>query len=197
MNYPKNIIFLIFSFVIIPSLGYSQNYPQIKTFGFDYTSTTDPTILTWLATHHDAIVGVTDYKLGKINETQYDILKSKNSNVKILSYIVNSAYTTAGFETMLYNWAKSNSHDPETIYVHYYYDTPVKIRQNVVKTSGTGTPSDRICDSTGKLLADGASGGYFLALGYGGGSAATLKDARSYQYWNAGWEPGSSAEFVG
>lgn len=183
-------IMLILILCLIPSIVLAGALPHIKTFGFDYAGQTTTTAeLQWLANHHDAIIGITDYSLGRMNETQYDIMKAANPNVLIMSYSYHTAFTSTAMQNFVVNWATDNSLTVEDLYIHYAYDQPVKIRVNVVKTSGAGLPSDRICDSSGNLLSDGASGNYYLSLGYPNGTAATLADARVYQYWNSGWEP--------
>lgn len=183
---------LIVLLLLIASAGvsYAQALPHIKTFGFDYAGqTTSTSELQWLANHHDAIIGITDYSIGKMNETQYDVMKTANPNVLLMSYSYHTAFTSTEMQSFVENWATANSLDAEDLYIHYAYDQPVKIRVSVAKTTGTGTPSDRICDSYGTLLGEGASGVYYLSLGYPNGTARSITDARVYQKWNSGWEP--------
>lgn len=182
-----SVIAIIFA---IPISASAQIWPHIKTFGFDYGGGTTPTAeLQWLAQNHDAVIGMQDYSLQKINETQYDVMKAANANVKLFAYMYHTAFTTTAMQEFCEDWATDNSLNVEDLYIHYYYDTPVKLRTSVTRTTGTGTPSDRICTSDGTLVSVGASSNYYLSLGYGGGTAATLADARVYQKWNSGWEP--------
>lgn len=190
MRYWQLLIIVTFS-LMVPSAALSgRALPHIKTFGFDYAGqTTSTSELQWLATHHDAVVGITDYSLGRMNVTQFDTMKAANSDVLLMSYSYHTALTTAAMRTFFADWVTANGLTQEDVYIHYAYDQPVKIRVAVVKTTGTGTPSDRICDAAGNLLSNGASGTYYLSLGYPNGTASTLADARVYQYWNSGWEP--------
>lgn len=189
LSIPKKII-LISLITLLAISAQAQNYSHIKTFGFDYAGqTTSTSELQWLANHHDAIIGITDYSLGRMNETQYNIMKTANPSVLLMSYSYHTAFTSDAMRTFVTNWATTNSLNGEDMYLHYAYDQPVKIRVTTPKTTGTGTPSDRICDSAGKLLSTGTSGNYYLSLGHPNGSASTLADARIYQFWNSGWEP--------
>ncbi|MGV1098225.1 hypothetical protein ACUUL3_02315 [Thiovibrio sp. JS02] len=181
------IIFTLLFF--LPSLCFAQLWPHFKTFGFDYGYPRDTEQLQWLATHHDVLVGIGEWQTKKISEAQYDTLKAANPNVILIPYVVFQAFTFLPMQDFMVSWAKQNSYNPEDLYLHYYYDTVVKTRVKVVKTSGTGTPSDRVCDVNGVLLADGLSSNYYIALGYGGGKAKTIEEARIFQYWNAGFEP--------
>lgn len=165
----------------------AQLWPHIRTFGFDYGYPRQASNLQYLATHHDAVIGIGEWSTKEVLETQYDTLKAANPNVLIIPYVVIQAFTFPEMETFMTTWATDNLYDPEDLYLHYYYDNVVLMRNFAPATSGTGTPSDRICDSNGNLLADGVWGNYYVSLGYGGGTAASLAEARIYQYWNAGF----------
>jgi len=181
------IIFALLFF--LPTLCAAQILPHIKTFGFDYGFPRTTEQLQWLATHHDVIVGAGDWQTQKFTEEQFDTLKAANPNVILIPYVVIQAFTFQPMRDFMLNWAAKNGFKTEDLYLHYYYDTVVKTRVKVTKTSGTGTPSDRVCDINGTLLLDGQSSNYYIALGFGGGKAKTIEEARIFQYWNAGFEP--------
>lgn len=181
--------FIFIFLVFLPSLCSAQLWPHIKTFGFDYGYPRDSKELQWLATHHDVVVGIGEWQTKKISEAQYDTLKAANPNVILIPYVVIQAFTFEPMEDFMVNWVIKNGYNKEDLYLHYYYDTVVQTRVKVTKTSLTGTPSDWVCDSEGTLLADGQTSNYYLSLGFGGGKAKNIEEARIYQYWNAGFEP--------
>lgn len=180
---------IVAAIFILPSLAHAQLWPHIKTFGFDYGYPREISELQWLATHHDVVIGAGDWQTKKISEEQYDTMKAANPNVIIIPYVVIQAFTFPPMKDFMTSWAAANGYNEEDLYLHYYFDTIVKTRTKVTKTTGTGTPSDRVCDAAGTLLADGATSNYYISLGYGGGTANTIEEARIYQYWNAGFEP--------
>ena len=178
---------LLFALIIIgkPSLSTAQLWPHIKTFGYDYGYPRDASELKWLATHHDAVVGAGDYQEKKLSEFQYDTMKAENPEVLLFPYVVINAYTFQDMEDFMRQWAINNGYDPEDLYIHYYYDEVARTHSACTQTDYSG----RCCDENGRLLSIGQSSHYYKIKGYGGGSAASLKEARSYQYWNSGFRP--------
>ncbi len=164
----------------------AQNFPHIKTFGFDYGYPQNKEDLNWLATHHDAIIGAGDWQTKKMTEFQYDTLHAANPDILLLPYVVSTAYTFKPMENFMRKWAEDHNYDPEELYIHYYSD-------NVVKTHSTcvakGEGLSKCCDKKGMLLGKNQTSHYFLSKGYGGGTAASLKEARTFQFWNSGFRP--------
>ncbi|MCF6296100.1 MAG: hypothetical protein L3J25_10490, partial [Flavobacteriaceae bacterium] len=122
----KNLIYrttiLFFSLFMI-TINAQQNFPHIKTFGFDYVplnSRLDEAV--WLAQHHDWIIGGG----GDWDATLYNTVKDANSNTKVMSYL---AYHSISPDDMTWmeNWCSNNGFNPENIYYHYHTDTQVRI----------------------------------------------------------------------
>ncbi len=123
----KNIIYrttIIFSILFAVTINaQNQNFPHIKTFGFDYVplnNRLDEAI--WLAQHHDWIVGGG----GDWDASLYNTVKGANSNTKVMSYL---AYHSISPDHMTWmeNWCSNNGFNPEDIYYHYHTDTQVKL----------------------------------------------------------------------
>ncbi len=168
-NQLKKAIILLITFLIssISVTNAQQNFPHIKTFGFDYIRFTDSNNafldnLRWLANHHDWIVGpVSNWPSQGVNyldAVTYNTIKNENPNAKIMKYL---AYHSLAPTTMnwLENWATNNEYDPEDLYYHYYYDTTINL----------------------------ANGNTLTIPGFGGGSAQSLEEARLRVRWNGGW----------
>ncbi|MDA8088454.1 MAG: hypothetical protein M0Z75_17365, partial [Nitrospiraceae bacterium] len=86
----------------------------------------------------------------------YTTLKQSNPNVLLISY---QPYTiTASAASWMANWCIANGKNPEDLFYHYYYDTTVKMK------NGTS----------------------YTFPGYGGGTAASLAQARVPSPWDAG-----------
>jgi hypothetical protein len=139
------------------------NFSHINTGGFDYDIAcveASQNERTWLATHHDMIVGLGDYTTWILPETDYNALKNINPDLIFVQYIPYNTMLPA-MVTWMENWCTSNSRDPELLYYHYYYDTTVRLRNGATKT----------------------------VLGYGGGTAETLSESRAVSSWWAGIYP--------
>lgn len=145
---------------------HAQNYPHIKTFGYDYIRFSDKTAspgdLEWLAKKHDWIVGPksqwplqgVDY-LGKLT---YDTVKSANPNTNIMKYLPYHSVAPT-YQEWMEKWCLDNGYNPEDIYYHYYRDTNIRL-------------------TNGKTI---------LVRGYRGGGAHKLKESRLRVKWNGGW----------
>ncbi len=126
----KPIIVCLFLFTVTVN-AQNQNFPHIKTFGFDYVplnNRLDEAI--WLAQHHDWIIGG-----GNWDAALYNAVKGTNPNTKGMRYL---AYHSVGYNqgSWMENWAINNGFSPEDIYYHYTVDTPVRI-MNSEATSGS------------------------------------------------------------
>ncbi|MCF6296101.1 MAG: T9SS type A sorting domain-containing protein [Flavobacteriaceae bacterium] len=166
----KNLIYrtiLVFFSLFMITINAQQNFPHIKTFGFDYIRFQDSNgafldNLRWLANHHDWIVGPkgnwsaqgVDY----LDTLTYNTIKDENPNVKIMMYLPHHSMAPTT-QTWLENWATDNGYDPENLYYHYYYDTTINL----------------------------ANGSTLTIPGYGGGTATSLEEARLRVRWNGGW----------
>ncbi|MCF6351826.1 MAG: T9SS type A sorting domain-containing protein [Cyclobacteriaceae bacterium] len=118
----KTIIVCLFLFTVTVN-AQNQNFPHIKTFGYDYVPLNNRLDLAqWLAQHHDWIIGGG----GDWDATLYNTVKEANSNTKIMSYL---AYHSISPDDMAWmeNWCSNNGFNPEDIYYHYHTDTQVKI----------------------------------------------------------------------
>ncbi len=141
----KPIIVCLFLFTVTVN-AQNQNFPHIKTYGFDYIRFSDNNgefidNLKWLANRHDWIVGTkalwpsqgVDY----LDALTYNTIKEANPDVKIMKYLPyhSIAPTT---QVWLENWAVNNGYNPEDLYYHYDVDTPVRIVASEY-TSASGT----------------------------------------------------------
>jgi hypothetical protein len=105
-------------------LAHAQNFPQIKTFGFDYA---DLNSLVdqgkWLAARHDWIVGSGP---NQITPTLLNAMRSVNPDVKVMKYL---AYHSVASDDAAWmeNWCQQNGYNPEDLYYHYYVDTDVRL----------------------------------------------------------------------
>lgn len=99
----------------------SSLFPHMRTAGYDYFYGLSDEDLSWLANHHDMIVGGET-----IRENNYDVYKATNSNVKLIGYI--SMYTTV--EDYIEEWAVEHGYDPEDAFYHYEVDTTEKLFGN-------------------------------------------------------------------
>ncbi|MCF6307734.1 MAG: T9SS type A sorting domain-containing protein [Flavobacteriaceae bacterium] len=123
------IMILSTSFVIA-----QQNFPHIKTFGYDYAVLSDRLDqAVWLAQRHDWIVGG-----GQWDAAVYNAVKGANPNTKGMFYL---AYHSISYSqgNWMENWATNNGLNPEDIYYHYTVDTPVRILDTEY-TPWPGTP---------------------------------------------------------
>ncbi len=113
----------------------SQNFPHIKTYGFDYIRFSDNNgefvdNLKWLANRHDWIVGTKALWPGQgvdyLDALTYNTIKEENPDVKIMKYL---PYHSVAPTTQLWleDWAITNGYNPEDLYYHYDTDTPVRI----------------------------------------------------------------------
>jgi len=144
----------------------SQNFPQIKTYGFDYVRFADKNVgygeLNWLARHHDWIVGPKavwpNQGVDYVDSETYQIIKSSNPETKIMKYIAYHSIAPTSQEWME-SWCKKNGYNPEDLYYHYYRDTSVRL--------------------TNKK--------YLVVPGFGAGNARSLKESRLRVRWNGGW----------
>lgn len=124
-----------------------QNFPHIKTFGFNYVRFQDNNAnldsLIWAATHHDWIVGTkgrwpaagVDY----LDALTYNTIKDTNPDAKIMSYLPYHSISPTTM-TWLENWATNNAYNPEDIYYHYDIDTQIRILNSELRSIG-GNPS--------------------------------------------------------
>ncbi len=163
----KTILLITFLILSVNITNAQQNFPHIKTFGFDYIRFTDSNNafldnLRWLANHHDWIVGpVSNWPSQGVNyldTVTYNTIKNENPNAKIMKYL---AYHSITPTTMnwLEDWATNNGYNPEDLYYHYYYDTTINL----------------------------ANSNTLTIPGFGGGSAQSLEEARLRVRWNGGW----------
>ncbi len=142
--YKAILFFLIL--LTIKANAQSQNFPHIKTYGFDYIRFSDNNgefidNLKWLANRHDWIVGPkalwpsqgVDY----LDALTYNTIKEENPDVKIMKYLPyhSIAPTT---QIWLEDWATNNGYNPEDLYYHYDINTPVRI-VNSEYASASGT----------------------------------------------------------
>jgi len=144
----------------------AQNFPHIKTFGFDYIRFADNEAflenLKWLANRHDWIVGpkakwpaqAVDY----MDATTYYTIKDENPNALIMKYLPFHSIAPTTME-WLEEWCRENNKNPEDLYYHYYYNTTIRL----------------------------SNGSTLEVPGFGGGSANTLEEARLRVRWNGGW----------
>jgi len=161
---------LILTCTVLTPSAFAQNFPHIKTFGYDYIDFNDNATvlanLSWIAKRHDWIVGPKAVWPGQgvdyMDNVTYTTAKSANPDVKIMKYIAYHSVAPT-YQTWMENWCTQNGYNPEDLYYHYFYDT-------FVRTGGTST------NPTGVNVP-----------GYGGGSASTLADARLRVRWNGGW----------
>lgn len=177
---------IIIIFAITIDQTFAGNFEHIKTFGFDYGYPQEVDDLNWLATHHDALIGIGHWQTKKVDEFQYNTLKAANPDVLIIPYVVTTAFTFDEMEALMREHAINNGQDPEELYLHFYYDNVVKTQSPCV---ATGEGLGKCCQEDGTLLKEGESSRYYLSKGFGGGTAKSLKEARTYQYWNAGFKP--------
>ncbi len=203
MKYPTYSLgkFIFIFLVFLPSLCSAQLWPHIKTFGFDYGFPRTIENLQFIASHHDVVIGSGDWQSKKLTEEQYDILKKTNPNIIIIPYASIHVFTFQIAEDFILSKTLESGYKEEDLYLHYYCDNVVKTRVPVIKTSETGTPTDRVCDSEGNLIKDGEKSYYFIAWGFVDeeagevieegkkASAKSLTEARVFQYWNADFEP--------
>ncbi len=120
--YIKTIIVCMVLFTVTVN-AQNQNFPHIKTFGYDYVPLNNRLDeATWLAQHHDWIIGGG----GDWDASLYNTVKSANPHTKIMPYL---AYHSISPDQMtwLENWCSNNGFDPESIYYHYHTDTEVRI----------------------------------------------------------------------
>ncbi|VAW34200.1 hypothetical protein MNBD_GAMMA01-284, partial [hydrothermal vent metagenome] len=131
------------------TLPAGQNFPHIKTFGFDYIRFQDNNgafldNLRWLANRHDWIVGAkgnwpaqgVDY----LDTLTYNTIKTENPNTKIMSYL---PYHSIAPNTMVWleDWAGNNGYNPEDLYYHYGIDTTIRITGSERESTTGGSPS--------------------------------------------------------
>ena len=158
---------VMISLALLGGSATAQNFPHIKTFGFDYVRFADNNgafldSLRWAANHHDWVVGTkgrwsaagVDY----LDALTYNTIKEANPSAKIMKYL---PYHSIAPTTMawLENWCAENEKNPEDLYYHYYYDTTIRL----------------------------ANGNTLDIPGFGGGSAQNLEEARVRVRWNGGW----------
>ncbi len=158
---------VVVSLVLLAGSATAQNFPHIKTFGFDYIRFADNNgefldNLRWAANHHDWVVGTKgawpaagiDY----LDALTYNTIKETNSSTKIMKYL---PYHSVAPMTMIWleNWCVENDKPIEELYYHYYYDTTIRL----------------------------SNGSTLMVPGFGGGSAQTLDEARLRVRWNGGW----------
>ncbi|MCF6307735.1 MAG: T9SS type A sorting domain-containing protein [Flavobacteriaceae bacterium] len=155
---------------IILSTNYTiaqQNFPHIKTFGFDYIRFQDNNgafldNLRWLANHHDWVVGTkgnwSSQGVDYLDALTYNTIKDENPNAKIMKYLPYHSIAPIT-QVWIEDWATNNGHNPEDLYYHYYYDTTINL----------------------------ANGNTLTIPGFGGGSAETLEESRLRVRWNGGW----------
>lgn len=158
------IIFLEF-FGVISIVSAAQNFPHIKTGGFDYDYgivLNNQAEMQWLAQHHDMIIGLQNQSASsmKLAESVYDGIKAANPNVKFIQYIPFNTVTPI-MSSWMENWAQTNGRNIEDLYYHYYYDTAVRLRNQSIVTFP----------------------------GYGGGTATSLAGARVPSAWWNGTRP--------
>ncbi len=131
----KSIIVCLFLFTVTVN-AQNQNFPHIKTFGFDYVPLNDRLDeAIWLAQHHDWIIGGG----GDWDASLYNTVKEANPHTKIMSYL---AYHSISPDNMAWmeNWCSNNGYNPEDIYYHYHTDTEVKILNgSYIAVPGYGT----------------------------------------------------------
>ena len=124
----------IVSLTLLASTATAQNFPHIKTFGFDYVPLNNRLAeATWLAQHHDWIIGG-----GNNWDVQlYSTIKEANPDTKIMRYL---AYHSLAPDAMVWmeNWASNNGYDPENIYYHYHTDSEVKTLSGSISVPGFG-----------------------------------------------------------
>ena len=111
------------SLVLFAGAATAQNFPHIKTFGFDYVPLNNRLAeATWLAKHHDWIVGG-----GNEWDTRlYNTIKEANPDTKIMRYLAYHSISPTLKEWME-GWASDNGYNPEDIYYHYHTDSEVRI----------------------------------------------------------------------
>ncbi len=123
MNIYKKIIIACLVLFTVTANAQNQNFPHIKTFGYDYVPLNDRlNEATWLAQHHDWIIGGG----GDWDATLYNTVKNANPHTKIMPYLAYHSISPDNMEWME-NWCSNNGFDPEDIYYHYHTDTQVKI----------------------------------------------------------------------
>lgn len=186
---------------VTPALGFVQQLPHMKTSGFTYGFPQEVENLEFIASKMDMVIGIGEWQEKYATEFQYDTMKAINPDLLIVPYSVIQAFTFDHMKQVFIDYIDSRTTDPteraeryEALYIHYQYDNVVKARVTIEKTSGTGTPSDYVCDVNGNLLTDGQRSYYYWSLGYDGdtdttdgSSATTIEDSRAYQYWNSGF----------
>ena len=157
---------VMLSLTLLTSSVTAQNFPHIKTFGFDYIRFADSDAflenLKWLSNRHDWIVGpkakwpaqAVDY----MDAVTYFTIKDENPNAKIMKYLPYHSLAPTTME-WLENWCRENDRNHEELYYHYYYDTTIRL----------------------------SNGSTLTVPGFGGGSASTLEEARLRVRWNGGW----------
>ncbi len=122
------------SLALLAGSASAQNFPHIKTFGFDYAPLNNRLAeATWLAQHHDWIIGG-----GNNWDTQlYNTIKEANPDTKIMRYL---AYHSIAPDAMtwLETWADNNGYDPEDIYYHYHTDSEVRTLSGIITVPGFG-----------------------------------------------------------
>ncbi len=120
--------------MLLASPATAQNFPHIKTFGFDYVPLNDRLDeAVWLAKHHDWIVGG-----GNNWDTQlYNTIKEANPDTKIMRYLAYHSMAPTAM-TWMESWANNNGYDPENIYYHYHTDTEVRTLNGSIIVPGFG-----------------------------------------------------------
>ncbi len=85
---PSLLSTVIISLTLLAGTATAQNFPHIKTFGFDYVPLNNRLAeATWLAQHHDWIIG-----RGNNWDIQlYSTIKETNPDTKIMRYLATIA----------------------------------------------------------------------------------------------------------
>ncbi len=120
----------LFFLALMASSATAQNFPHIKTFGFDYVPLNNRLEeATWLAQHHDWIIGGG----GNWDAQLYGTIKEANPDTKVMTYLAYHSISP-GIMTWLENWCSENGHNPEDLYYHYHTDTTINIYSGGTRT---------------------------------------------------------------